>query len=83
MYRIFASGTGKPLFVSHKVVESYATVCVDTLHMKNLLSLGEDRYLTTLLLKHHGKYKTKILRSARAWPVAPETWGVFLPQRRR
>jgi len=26
--------------------------------MKNLLHLGEDRYLTTLLLKHHQKYKT-------------------------
>lgn len=25
---------------------------LDTLHKKNLLSLGEDRYLTTLILKH-------------------------------
>ncbi|KAH6984233.1 glycosyltransferase family 2 protein [Ilyonectria sp. MPI-CAGE-AT-0026] len=83
MYRIFAPETGKPLFVSHKIVESYATVHVDTLHMKNLLSLGEDRYLTTLLLKHHGKYKMKFLPSARAWTIAPETWEVFLSQRRR
>ncbi|KAH7140986.1 class V chitin synthase [Dactylonectria macrodidyma] len=83
MYRIFASESGKPLFVSHKIVESYATVSVDTLHMKNLLSLGEDRYLTTLLLKYHGKYKMKFLPSARAWTVAPETWDVFLSQRRR
>ncbi|KAH6880471.1 class V chitin synthase [Thelonectria olida] len=83
MYRIFASGTGKPLFVSHKIVESYATMDVDTLHMKNLLSLGEDRYLTTLLLKHHGKYQMKFLPSAQAWTVAPETWQVFLSQRRR
>ncbi|KAH7009025.1 chitin synthase-like protein [Ilyonectria destructans] len=83
MYRIFAPQTGKPLFVSHNIVESYATVKVDTLHMKNLLSLGEDRYLTTLLLKHHGKYKMKFLPSARAWTIAPETWEVFLSQRRR
>lgn len=83
MYRVFSSQTGKPLFVSNSIVEAYATMEIDTLHMKNLLSLGEDRYLTTLLLKHHGKYKMKFLPSARAWTVAPETWAVFLSQRRR
>ncbi|KAI1386251.1 glycosyltransferase family 2 protein [Hypoxylon trugodes] len=83
MYRIRAAETGKPLFVSREVVESYSTIRVDTLHMKNLLHLGEDRYLTTLLLKFHSKYKTKYIFSAHAWTIAPDSWAVFLSQRRR
>ncbi|KAI1765507.1 glycosyltransferase family 2 protein [Hypoxylon sp. FL1150] len=83
MYRIRAAETGKPLFVSREVVENYATIRVDTLHMKNLLHLGEDRYLTTLLLKFHSKYKTKYIFTAHAWTIAPDSWKVFLSQRRR
>ncbi|KAI0185668.1 class V chitin synthase [Xylaria flabelliformis] len=83
MYRIRAAETGKPLFVSREIIEDYATIRVDTLHMKNLLHLGEDRYLTTLLLKYHSKYKTKYLFSAKAWTIAPDTWQVFISQRRR
>ncbi|KAI1473814.1 glycosyltransferase family 2 protein [Daldinia sp. EC12] len=83
MYRIRAAETGKPLFVSREVVEDYSTIRVDTLHMKNLLHLGEDRYLTTLLLKYHSKYKTKYIFSAHAWTIAPDSWQVFLSQRRR
>ncbi|KAH8602127.1 putative chitin synthase 8 [Bisporella sp. PMI_857] len=83
MYRIRAADSGKPLFVSREIVDNYATIRVDTLHMKNLLHLGEDRFLTTLLLKHHPKYKTKYLFSAHAWTIAPDSWKVFLSQRRR
>jgi chitin synthase len=83
MYRIRAAETGKPLFVSKEVVEAYQEIRVDTLHMKNLLHLGEDRYLTTLLLKFHSKYKTKYLYRAHAWTVAPDSWTVFMSQRRR
>lgn len=83
MYRIRASETGKPLFVSKEVVEAYEVVRVDTLHEKNLLHLGEDRYLTTLLLKYHNKYKTKYTMRAKAWTVAPDSWAVFMSQRRR
>lgn len=83
MYRIRAADSGKPLFVSREVVEQYANIRVDTLHMKNLLHLGEDRYLTTLLMKHHSKYKTKYIRTAHAWTIAPDSWQVFLSQRRR
>jgi chitin synthase len=83
MYRIRAAETGKPLFVSREVVQDYSTVRVDTLHTKNLLHLGEDRYLTTLLLKYHSKYKTKYIMRAHAWTVAPDTFNVFMSQRRR
>lgn len=83
MYRIRAAETGKPLFVSREVVDDYSTIRVDTLHMKNLLHLGEDRYLTTLLLKYHNKYKTKYINTAHAWTIAPDSWSVFMSQRRR
>ena len=83
MYRIRAAETGKPLFVSREIIESYAEIRVDTLHMKNLLHLGEDRFLTTLLLKHHPKYKTKYTFNAHAWTIAPDSWSVFMSQRRR
>jgi chitin synthase len=83
MYRIRAADTGKPLFVSKEIIEGYSQNRVDTLHMKNLLHLGEDRYLTTLLLKHHPKYKTKYIFRAHAFTVAPDNWTVFLSQRRR
>ncbi|KAF2762158.1 chitin synthase ChsE [Pseudovirgaria hyperparasitica] len=83
MYRIRAAETGKPLFVSKEVVDAYAEIRVDTLHMKNLLHLGEDRYLTTLLLKFHPKYKTKYNSRAHAWTIAPDSWKVFMSQRRR
>ncbi len=83
MYRIRAAETGKPLFVSREIVESYSEIRVDTLHSKNLLHLGEDRFLTTLLLKHHPKYKTKYTFNAHAWTIAPDSWKVFMSQRRR
>lgn len=83
MFRIRAAETGKPLFVSREVVESYSEIRVDTLHMKNLLHLGEDRYLTTLLLKHHPRYKTRFTFDSNAWTIAPDSWTIFLSQRRR
>ncbi|PWY74457.1 hypothetical protein BO70DRAFT_398773 [Aspergillus heteromorphus CBS 117.55] len=83
MYRIRSVESGKPLFVSKEIVESYSEIRVDTLHMKNLLHLGEDRYLTTLLLRHHPKYKTKYIMAAKAWTIAPDNFAVFLSQRRR
>ena len=83
MYRIRAAETGKPLFVSKEVVEAYSNIRVDTLHFKNLLHLGEDRYLTTLLLKYHSKYKTKYTFHAHAWTIAPDSWKIFMSQRRR
>ena len=81
MYRIRAADSGKPLFVSKDIIEQYSEIRVDTLHMKNLLHLGEDRYLTTLLLKHHGNYKTKYIFRAHAWTIAPDNWKVFVASR--
>lgn len=83
MYRLRTHDTHKPLFVANQIIEDYSENRVDTLHMKNLLHLGEDRYLTTLLLKHFSKYKTMFVRDAHAYTVAPDDWKVLLSQRRR
>ncbi|KAG8881835.1 hypothetical protein FRB98_004105 [Tulasnella sp. 332] len=83
MYRLRTHDSHKPLFIANQIIEDYSENRVDTLHMKNLLHLGEDRYLTTLLLKHFPNYKTQFVRDAHAHTVAPDEWSVLLSQRRR
>lgn len=83
MFRLRTPDTHRPLFVADRVVEDYAENRIDTLHTKNLLSLGEDRYLTTVVLKHFGNYKTVFVRAGKALTAAPEDWNVLISQRRR
>lgn len=83
MYRLRTADKGRPLIISDKVIQEYADCDVDTLHKKNLLSLGEDRYLTTLMTKHFPHMSYKFVSSAYALTAAPETWSVLLSQRRR
>ena len=51
--------------------------------MKNLLHLGEDRYLTTLLLKHFPLFKAQFVRELdpHAFTMALDDWKVLLSQR--
>ncbi|KAF9001145.1 glycosyltransferase family 2 protein [Cyathus striatus] len=83
LYRLRTPDTHKPLLISNQLIQDYSENRVDTLHMKNLLHLGEDRYLTTLLLKHFPNFKTQFVRDAHAYTVAPDDWKVLLSQRRR
>ncbi|TIB15854.1 hypothetical protein E3P92_01552 [Wallemia ichthyophaga] len=83
MYRLRTSDTHRPLFVASEVIDEYSQNVVNTLHLKNLLHLGEDRYLTTILLKHFPLFKTKFTADARAQTVAPDDIKVLLSQRRR
>ncbi|WFD27478.1 chitin synthase [Malassezia nana] len=83
MFRFRAPDSQRPLFVSNAVLDDYCENRVDTLHLKNLLYLGEDRYLTTLVLKHFPEYKTQFVQHARCWTIAPDSWRVLLSQRRR
>ena len=83
IYRLRTPDTHKPLFISNQIINDYSENRVDTLHLKNLLHLGEDRYLTTLVLKHFPTYKTKFVRDAHAQTVAPDSAKVLLSQRRR
>ncbi|KAK9767698.1 hypothetical protein K7432_002301 [Basidiobolus ranarum] len=82
MYRI-RTVKGSPLIINNEVINNYSENNVDTLHKKNLLSLGEDRYLTTLMLKHFPQYKMKFTSDAICYTVAPDKWSVLLSQRRR
>ncbi|KAI9323437.1 chitin synthase-domain-containing protein [Dichotomocladium elegans] len=83
MYRIRSPTKNQPLLVSNQVIEDYAENRVNTLHQKNLLHLGEDRYLTTLILKHFPTHKTKFTADASCLTNAPGQWSVLLSQRRR
>ncbi|TIC40573.1 hypothetical protein E3Q08_03710, partial [Wallemia mellicola] len=83
MYRLRTEDKGKPLIISTRVIEDYSENNVDTLHKKNLLSLGEDRYLTTIMLKYFASFKLKFTADAIAHTAAPETWSILMSQRRR
>ncbi|KAI8147757.1 chitin synthase-domain-containing protein [Fennellomyces sp. T-0311] len=83
MYRVRSPTKNQPLLVSNQVIDDYAQNRVSTLHEKNLLHLGEDRYLTTLILKHFPTHKTKFTADASCSTNAPEQWSVLLSQRRR
>ncbi|KAF2772182.1 chitin synthase [Teratosphaeria nubilosa] len=83
MYRLRTADKGRPLIISDKVIHEYADNNIDTLHKKNLLSLGEDRYLTTLMTKHFPAMSYKFIPDAYALTEAPAQWSVLLSQRRR
>ncbi|KAI8599203.1 chitin synthase-domain-containing protein [Dissophora ornata] len=82
MYRILTV-SGKPLIISNNILHDYSHNDVDTLHKRNLLSLGEDRYLTTLMMKYFPGFKLKFTPDATCKTVAPDRWRVLLSQRRR
>ncbi|KAJ7126893.1 chitin synthase-domain-containing protein [Mycena epipterygia] len=88
MYRIKApkgdnSGYWIPILANPDIVEHYSENVVDTLHKKNLLLLGEDRYLTTLMLKTFPKRKNIFCQQAICKTIVPDTFSVLLSQRRR
>ncbi|KAL0083036.1 chitin synthase [Phycomyces blakesleeanus] len=83
MYRIRTANKRQPLIVAPAVIHGYSDNQVDTLHKKNLLHLGEDRYLTTLMMKNFPQYKMMFTPYAKCRTVAPDEWSVLLSQRRR
>jgi chitin synthase len=72
-----------PLIVHPDIVREYSQSEVTTLHQKNLLLLGEDRFLTTILLRTFPNRKMMFLPQARCRTVVPDTFPVLLSQRRR
>ncbi|EEP77859.1 chitin synthase D [Uncinocarpus reesii 1704] len=87
MYRIKAPKGGQnywvPILANPDVVEHYSENVVDTLHKKNLLLLGEDRYLSTLMLKTFPKRKQVFVPQAVCKTTVPDAFKVLLSQRRR
>ncbi|KAL7546674.1 hypothetical protein ACHAWF_010977 [Thalassiosira exigua] len=82
MYRLF-SDDGRPLLSCDDVYQRYATNNVRSLHDKNLYHLGEDRMLTTLLLRYFPDMCLSFVPEATCYTVVPHTFSVLLSQRRR
>ncbi|KNE71091.1 hypothetical protein AMAG_20292 [Allomyces macrogynus ATCC 38327] len=78
-----SSGHWVPILANPDIVEEYSENVVDTLHKKNLLLLGEDRYLTTLMLRTFPKRKMVFVPQATCQTMVPDEFKVLLSQRRR
>lgn len=72
-----------PVLVNPDIVETYSTNEVQTLHQKNLLLLGEDRFLTTLMLRTFPNRKMVFIPQAVCKTVVPDDFKTLLSQRRR
>jgi chitin synthase len=86
MYRIKAPKAENfwvPILANPDIVEHYSENVVETLHDKNLLLLGEDRYLTTLMLRTFPKRKQVFVPQAVCKTTVPDEFSVLLSQRRR
>ncbi|KAG5461695.1 MAG: chitin synthase-domain-containing protein [Olpidium bornovanus] len=85
MYRIKArkNGAWVPILANPDVVQEYSQNEVETLHKKNLLLLGEDRFLSTLMLRNFPKRQMVFVPQAKCKTVVPSTFRVLLSQRRR
>ncbi|GAA5840609.1 hypothetical protein JCM9279_007378 [Rhodotorula babjevae] len=87
MYRIKArkqdDGDWFPVLVSPTITSEYSQSVVTTLHQKNLLLLGEDRFLSTILLRSFPNRKMMFCPKARCRTVVPDTFAILLSQRRR
>lgn len=78
-----ADGYWVPILSNPDIVERYSDNVTDTLHKKNLLLLGEDRYLSSLMLKTFPKRKQVFVPKAACKTIAPDEFKVLLSQRRR
>eukprot|EP00842_Homolaphlyctis_polyrhiza_P005991 jgi/Hompol1/6393/HPOL_004969-RA len=85
MYRIKAPKDGYwvPIICNPEIVKTYSESNVDTLHKKNLLLLGEDRFLTTIMLRTFPRRKLIFVPAAYCKTTVPSTFAVLLSQRRR
>ncbi|KAH3898726.1 chitin synthase CHS3 SCDLUD_005051 [Saccharomycodes ludwigii] len=72
-----------PILANSDIVEKYSDNVTNSLHKKNLLLLGEDRYLSSLMLRTFPKRKQIFLPKAACKTVVPDKFKVLLSQRRR
>ena len=83
MLRIYCPDDMRPLLSSDNVFQAYSRNDIESLHDKNLFHLGEDRMLTTLLLKYFPEYRLNFVPAASCWTIVPDSYKVLLSQRRR
>jgi len=72
-----------PILANPIIVNPYSVFEAKTLHEQNLLHLGEDRYLTTLLMKNFYKRKLIFLAAAKCSTCVPNDYKTLQSQRRR
>ncbi|EGG12793.1 family 2 glycosyltransferase [Melampsora larici-populina 98AG31] len=87
MYRLKARRSNEsdwiPILSQPEICREYSQSTVTTLHQKNLLLLGEDRFLTTLMIRTFPSRKMMFCPQAKCRTVVPEEFKVLLSQRRR
>lgn len=72
-----------PILIQSDIVREYNQSDVQTLHQKNLLLLGEDRFLTTCMIRTFPKRKMMFCPQAKCRTLVPDEFKVLLSQRRR
>ncbi|KAH8653776.1 chitin synthase-domain-containing protein [Xylariales sp. PMI_506] len=83
IYRLKWSNN-RPAILHPLLLEDYAGTYDKTLHEHNLLSIGEDRYLSTLAIRYFGAdCKLQYFSAAKCSTMVPEQLSVLLDQRRR
>ncbi|KAJ2818108.1 Chitin synthase, class 1 [Coemansia sp. 'formosensis'] len=85
MYRLKAPKDNGwvPILTKPEICQEYSQNVVETLHERNLLLLGEDRFLTTLMLRNFPARKMMFMPQAICKTVVPDEFKVLLSQRRR
>jgi chitin synthase len=76
-------GMVNPILANPDIIEQYSTNVVYTLHQKNLLLLGEDRFLTTIMMRQFPNRNTNYVPQAYCRTIVPSDFKTLLSQRRR
>lgn len=68
--------------INNNIISKY-TKSSKTLYEKNLLELGEDRYLTALINQEYPDYNLSYISDAKCYTNVPDKFKILLDQRRR
>lgn len=84
IYRLKWADDNRPAILHSAILEDYAGKYEKTLHEHNLLSIGEDRYLSTLSIRYFGsECRQRYFSAAVCTTTAPTSLSVLMDQRRR
>ncbi|EED23227.1 chitin synthase, putative [Talaromyces stipitatus ATCC 10500] len=84
IYRLKWPENNKPAILYSAILEDYSGNYEKTLHEHNLLSIGEDRYLSTLSIRYFGSQcRQRYFSAAVCTTTAPASLSVLIDQRRR
>ncbi|RUS31881.1 chitin synthase-domain-containing protein [Jimgerdemannia flammicorona] len=73
----------QPCCVHPTVLRDLTAPQPDTLHMKNVLLMGEDHYLSTVLLRSHPRHRLGFEPDAISYASLPTTFAALQGQQRR